>query len=80
MCDTSDKEDRCYYQEEGETCERIEACGRCGHYLLCIDLRECAPPPTMEVAAVGMIHLDILARDRGFSPMAWTPWNRIDGP
>jgi FdhE protein len=80
VCDTGDKENLCYYQESGEPGERIDACISCGHYLLCIDVRLWEQPPPMEVAAVGMIHLDILARDRGFSPMAWTPWNRIDDP
>ena len=77
VCDTDDKEKLCYYQVSGEIGERIDACGQCGHYLLCLDLRRWALPPPMEVAAVGMIHLDIVASDHGFRPMAWTPWNRL---
>jgi len=79
-CDTSDKNDLIYYQESGEPAERIDACGKCGRYLLCIDLRKSDASPCMDVTAVGLIHLDILAQDKGYSPMTWTPWNRIDEP
>ncbi len=77
-CDTEEKDNLRYYQESGETGERIDACHKCGHYLLGIDLREIAAPSSLDMAAVAMVHLDILAREKGFSPMTWTPWNRID--
>ncbi len=77
-CDTDDKDNRIYYREVGETSERFDACRHCGHYLLGIDLRENNVSASLDMAAVGMVHLDILARGKGFSPMTWTPWNRID--
>ncbi len=76
-CDTEEKDHLHYYQESGEIGERIDVCRKCGHYLLGIDLREIAEPPSMDMAAVAMVHLDISAREKGFHPMTWTPWNRI---
>jgi hypothetical protein len=32
----------------------------------------------MDLAAAGMVHLDLLAQDKGYSPMARTLWNRLD--
>ena len=78
MCKTDDHHHLVYYQESEDTGQRINACHHCGHYLLCLDLRQTQAPPSLEMAAVGMIHLDVLAREKGFRPMAWTPWNRID--
>jgi len=77
-CDTEEKDNLRYYQESGETGERIDACRKCGHYLLGVDLREIAAPPSLDMAAVSMVHLDIFARKKGFHPMTLTPWNRID--
>jgi FdhE protein len=77
-CDSHEKEDLLYYQTPGETAERIDVCRKCGHYLLCIDLRQGDPPTSMDLTAVGMVHLDILAQDKGYSPMTRTLWNRID--
>ena len=78
VCETDNNQHLVYYQESETTGERIDVCQHCGHYLLCVDLRQTDAPPSMEMAAVGMIHLDVLAREKGFSPMSWTPWNRID--
>ena len=79
-CHTNDKDHLVYFQEPGEPAERIDACRNCNRYLLCIDLRKTDPPPLLDLAAVEMVYLDILAREKGFSPMTWTPWNRIDEP
>jgi len=40
-----------------------------------MDLRQKMDPFNMEVAAMGMVALDILAQEKGFSPLAATPWN-----
>lgn len=78
VCETNAPHHLAYYQETEQTGERIDACHQCGHYLLCMDWRRTDAPPALEMAAVGMVHLDVLAREKGFLPTAWTPWNRID--
>jgi FdhE protein len=57
--------------------ERVDVCHNCNTYLLTIDLRQRIDPVNMQVAALGMVPLDILARDKGFTPLASTPWNSL---
>lgn len=79
-CDTNDKDHLVYYQEAGKPAERFDTCRKCGRYLLCVDLRKSGAIPSMDLAALSLVHLDILARKKGYSPMVWTPWNRVDTP
>lgn len=57
--------------------ERVDLCNNCKSYLLTIDLRQRIDPVNMEVAAMGMIPLDILAQEKGYTPIAATPWNSL---
>lgn len=79
-CDTNDKDHLVYYRETGEPAERCDTCLKCCRYLLCVDLRKSDAIPSMDLAALSMVHLDIWAGEKGYSPMAWAPWNRIDTP
>ncbi len=54
--------------------EWIEVCSGCNRYIVAIDLRNQADT-VKEVAAVGMIHLDLLAQNKGFIPVAECAWN-----
>jgi FdhE protein len=76
VCGTDDPEDRLYYQVDGDTGERVDVCRNCKTYLPCIDLRKTGSVQHLDLAAVGMVHLDILAQGKGFTPATWTPWNR----
>jgi FdhE protein len=67
-----------YYRVPEEPSERVDICRKCNLYLPCIDLREIDTEPHMDMAAVGMVHLDAYAQKDGFKPMAWTPWNRLE--
>jgi len=58
--------------------ERVDVCKACNSYFLTIDLRQRIDPVNMDVAAMGMIALDILAQEKGYSPLAATPWNLLD--
>ncbi|MCP4119197.1 MAG: formate dehydrogenase accessory protein FdhE [Desulfobacteraceae bacterium] len=57
--------------------ERVDVCKECRSYLLTIDLRERIDPVNMDVAAMGMIPLDMLAQQKGYAPLASTPWNAL---
>ena len=76
VCGTDDPENRLYYQTDGDTGERVDVCQSCKTYLPCIDLRKAVPVHHLDLAAVGMVYLDIMAQGKGFSPITWTPWNR----
>jgi FdhE protein len=58
--------------------ERIDICPHCAHYLPCIDLREAELSPHLDTMAVGLAHLDMLAQEKGFTPMIRTPWNTFE--
>jgi len=77
-CDNSDPRRFMYYRVEGKPAERVEVCNECNGYLVCLDLRETSSPPSMEVAALGMIHLDAWAREQGYHPLAETLWNMVE--
>lgn len=57
--------------------ERVHLCTNCNSYLPCLDLREALDVTTLEIEPLGLLHLDIIARERGFSPAAATPWNAL---
>ncbi|MFO7595703.1 MAG: formate dehydrogenase accessory protein FdhE [Desulfocurvibacter africanus] len=78
VCENSDKDQREYFRVEGETVEKVDICLKCGLYVPCVDLRELDGEPPLEVLSLGMAHLDILARQKGYRPAAWLPWNQID--
>lgn len=77
-CGNTDSKTRELFYAEDAKHERIEACQKCGTYCLCIDLRECDPVPQMDAVQLGLIHLDLIARDKKLAPMVKTTWNSIN--
>lgn len=75
FCEHDEKKDREYFHVEDQMQERVETCKHCNHYLLTIDVRDRVAPVDHRVAPLGLIHLDLLARERGYLPLADTPWN-----
>jgi len=53
--------------------EWVELCPDCHRYIVGIDLRK-QTEVTADVAAIGMVHFDILAQRRGFLPTAESAW------
>jgi len=78
-CRSDDHVKRMYYRADGFSHERLDVCLECRGYLPCIDLRETLSSPPMEIAAAGMIHLDIWAARNGYLPLTRTPWNGVGG-
>lgn len=54
----------------------VELCPDCHRYIVGIDLRKQAGI-TADVAAIGMVHLDIIAQQKGFFPTAECAWNMV---
>ena len=77
-CGRQEQENREYLYTDEFGRERIEACRECGRYLLTMDVRERTDPLDHRIAPLGLVHLDILAQERGFTPLADRPWNRLD--
>jgi FdhE protein len=57
--------------------ERAEFCEACNRYVVALDLREPAEPPDLDVAALGLIYLDVIMHERGARPLARTEWNTL---
>jgi FdhE protein len=56
--------------------EWVELCPDCHRYIVGIDLRK-QTEVTADVAAIGMVHLDIFAQRRGFLPTAECAWKYV---
>jgi FdhE protein len=67
-----------FFVEEREH-ERVEVCHKCNKYILSIDLRNLANDVVLEVADIGLMHLDAIAQEKGFQPMQASLWQGFDG-
>ncbi len=68
-CGNQDADSLSYLQVEGEETGRVSVCNKCQHYLPVLDPRgrlEIAPA----VERTTLAHLDLVAQDRGFQPLA----------
>ncbi|MEW5773894.1 MAG: formate dehydrogenase accessory protein FdhE [Thermodesulfobacteriota bacterium] len=76
-CGTEEPGDLECFAIEGRDHERAHACSKCRRYMVGIDVRELVEVPDLDVAALAMLPLDILVQDKGFAPVAVTPWNTL---
>ena len=60
---------------EGEVAERLEWCTKCNTYCPTVDLREINYQPDMDVMAIGLLHLDMVASGRKLKPLKQSFWN-----
>jgi FdhE protein len=77
FCENDDHEKMELYFVEGREHERAELCFQCKRYIVNIDTRKFAEEVVTEVAAIGMLYLDILAQGKGFLPVALCAWNMV---
>lgn len=77
VCGNQDQDRMEFFFVEGRERERADCCCQCGRYVLTLDARGLDPPPLWAVAALGLVHLDLLAQAKGLAPAAWTAWNRL---
>jgi FdhE protein len=77
FCETQDLGKIELIFQEDRKSERAELCHECGKYIVSVDLRELVEVLPHEVAALGLVYLDMLAQQRGFRPGAVCAWNVI---
>jgi len=77
-CGNDENESREVFYSDKTRYERVEACHKCGHYCLNIDLREFEPHPHLDAIQIGLIHLDLFARKHGLVPITPTLWNSAE--
>ena len=75
FCEADNLDDIEIIFQEGRPYERAELCHACKKYVVSVDFRDLAYDLPHEVAPLGLVHLDILAQEKGFSPGAVCPWN-----
>lgn len=76
-CGSEDSKDKECIRPADNPGERIDACKTCGAYCPGLDLREFEKRPHWRLAPLTCLHLDLLAQERGFHPVAWTAWNSL---
>lgn len=57
--------------------ERVYACNKCKHYYPCLDTTNRPLAAGMHLGSLALIHLDVVAQERGFKPLACLPWNQF---
>lgn len=77
-CGNEESESLEYYQPKDNNGERADVCRACGHYLVAVDVRELVEEPEPDVAALGLIPLDMVMQNEGLAPLAPTAWNRFN--
>ncbi len=75
-CGTNEPHQREILFVEGVRYERAELCQQCKGYLLTIDFREVDMQPDLLLAPVALMHLDVVAQQKGGKPIYEAPWNR----
>ncbi len=64
-------------ESSGSRGERIDWCTACKSYCPSVDLRERDAVPDMDAMALGMMHLDIVAAQKGLLPLKASFWNQF---
>ncbi len=79
FCESDNQEDFEIYFVEDRAHEKIEVCLGCKRYVLTVDSRDRSGTEIAhEVAAVGLMHLDVIAQRKGFHPVAVCLWNTVE--
>lgn len=76
-CGNTDQDKREVLFADDAKHERIEICHECNTYCLCVDFRECDPLPQLDAIQLGLVHLDVIAQEKEYSPMSLTAWNNL---
>ncbi|MBE0559140.1 MAG: formate dehydrogenase accessory protein FdhE, partial [Proteobacteria bacterium] len=66
-CDNRDHESQGYLMAEEDPLYRVQYCRLCKYYFKMIDLREAADSPYLPLEEWTTLHLDLLARQRGWN-------------
>jgi FdhE protein len=75
-CEDPHKTELLVAEDQGEH-ERVHLCGECRTYLPTVNLVDRVDRVNLELLPIGLLHLDVLAQERGFSPLAPSPWNTL---
>ncbi|MDY0039965.1 MAG: formate dehydrogenase accessory protein FdhE, partial [Desulforhabdus sp.] len=77
FCECNDQQELEVYFVADREYESIDVCHRCGRYVPTVDQRSWSKPIAREVAAMALMHLDVISQEKGFLPAALCAWNII---
>jgi FdhE protein len=77
FCESGNYEDLEIYYVAGREYESVHVCHKCKRYVLTIDSRNLPEPIAMEVAPLALMHLDVIAQEKGLLPVAVSEWNIV---
>lgn len=77
FCESENHEDFEIYFVAGREYENVDVCHKCKRYVPTINLRKWPRPIAREVAAMALMHLDVIAQEKGFLPAALCAWNIV---
>jgi FdhE protein len=60
---------------EDKPYQRAELCSKCMKYIVSMDFRDLAVPLSRAIAALSLVHLDVLAQEKKYDPGAQCLWN-----
>ncbi len=64
-----------YFYVEDKRQETAFTCNSCKRYLITLNHISDIGEHDRDVSAMGLIHLDIIMQDKGYTPMTWCEWN-----
>ncbi|MCK9238768.1 formate dehydrogenase accessory protein FdhE [Desulfocurvus sp.] len=67
-----------YRHPEGRAEARADLCRKCNRYLATCDASGALDEPVADVAALGLLPMDVVMQRDGFAPVARTAWNSLD--
>ena len=76
-CGTEDADSLEYLAAKETPHEKVYVCHRCNKYLTCLDISELIDKPSGDLIPFELLHLDIIARQKGFTPLNRGHWNSM---
>jgi len=76
-CGNEDAESMEYLAAKETPHERLYVCHKCNKYLTCLDVSELIEKPPSDLIPFELLHLDLIAQQKGFAPLAWRHWNTV---
>jgi FdhE protein len=74
-CDNKEQKDMNYFFVEEKDREKAFVCENCKQYLITVDKVNEHSGFDADVAALSLVHLDIIMQEKGYRPMAECEWN-----
>ncbi|MCF8142989.1 MAG: formate dehydrogenase accessory protein FdhE [Deltaproteobacteria bacterium] len=76
-CGTEDADSLEYLAAKETPHEKVYVCHKCNKYLTCLDTSELIEKPPSDLIPFELLHLDIIARQKGFTPLNRGHWNSM---